>query len=200
MTTLPDIERIMSNARVHMPGVLDNALKLELFNVMDEFFSNTNCWQEDVTFKVRAGDDSYELDLEADAVPNRLMGVTNLNGIRVHATMQEPEIIVLGRAPDTDGELIATVALTVRATDNDDFPQCPSWVVRKYKDGLVAGLLGRMMSQPAKPYTSERLAIFHTRRFRGVMALARSEARHMNLYGAQRWAFPQNFAKGSGRF
>ena len=54
-----DLTRLMTNCRVHLPGALDTALQLELFNVLDDFFQSTNIWQEDITFQVTAGDTAY---------------------------------------------------------------------------------------------------------------------------------------------
>ena len=47
-----------------------------------------------------------------------------------------------------------------------------------------------MMSQAAKPYSSERLAVYHMRRFRSGIAAARTDAMRQNAYRGQAWRFP----------
>ena len=65
-------------------------------------------------------------------------------------------------------------------------------------DDVLSGLLGRMMSQPAKPYTNMQLSVYHMRRFRDGIARAKVEAMHQNVYRAQSWRFPQTFARRKG--
>jgi hypothetical protein len=71
-------------------------------------------------------------------------------------------------------------------------------VLQKYGVGIAAGVAGRMMSQPAKPYTNERMGIYNTREFKRTLAEARNEVARQNLQGGQRWRFPA-FASGSQR-
>ena len=44
MTCAPT-DRLLQTLKVHVPGVTDDMLNLELFNVMDEFFRRTSAWQ-----------------------------------------------------------------------------------------------------------------------------------------------------------
>ena len=73
----PDINRLMDNARVKLPGALDAALQMELFLVMKEFFDNTNIWEEEIPFSVTptnlfarwanaAGAETHEMDVGLD--------------------------------------------------------------------------------------------------------------------------------------
>jgi hypothetical protein len=189
------LDRILDNARIHLPSALDDALRLELFNVLDEFFRATSMWQEDVTFNVRPGVISYEIANFDPGQMIALMGIVNGDLLPISGTMREPGTIIVLNDPSKRETYTATVALTVvDPTDRDGNPECPEWILQKYFADVLEGLLGRMMAQPAKPYSSERLAIYHTRKFRNVMANARVEAWHHNLYGGQRWQFPQSFA------
>jgi hypothetical protein len=186
-----EIERLVKNVTIHVPGALEAVLKLELFNVLDEFFRDSLIWKEEVDFETEVDETFYYAVNSDPGTIISLVGVANENDAPVAATMQVPGEITLGTAPSVVETLTATVVLTtVDPVDGDGWPQMPEWILSKYRQGIAAGLLGRLMSQPAKPYTNERLSIYHYRRFRGAVALARAEAEHKNLHDGQAWRFP----------
>jgi hypothetical protein len=193
MSTLA-ITRLMSNARVHLPGALDTAIEQELFSVMDEFLQTSRIWREDIELTATADETEYEILSEEGGSIFALLALKNENDIPVAATMAVPGMIVLNAAPSSQATYTATVALTAVYPTSAELPDFPEWLIQSYGEVLVAGLIGRMMTQPAKPYFNERLAIFHGRRFRNGIARARLEAQRKNLHGAQAWSFPQSFA------
>lgn len=187
------LDRIMRGARMRLPGALDDAIKEELFLVLDEFLQRSTIWQEDVTFKVTSADTEYVVVPSAGTII-RLLQVINSDDTPVRATMQEPFTVVLREEPNAD-TFTAKVALTVvDPTTKDGNPEVPEWILTKYHGAILDGVIGRMMSQPAKPYTTERHAVYHTRRFRNGTASATAEAKRKNVHGGQAWAFPQQFA------
>lgn len=187
------LDRIMRGARMRLPGALDDAIKEELFLVLDEFLQRSTIWQEDITFKVTSADTEYVVVPSAGTII-RLLQVTNSDEVPVRATMQEPFTIVLKEEPNED-TFTAKVALTVvDPTTRDGNPEVPEWMLVKYHGIILDGVIGRMMTQPAKPYTTERHAVYHTRRFRNGIASATAEAKRKNVHGGQAWAFPQSFA------
>ncbi|HLL28969.1 MAG TPA: hypothetical protein VKT73_15135 [Xanthobacteraceae bacterium] len=197
MSTNPYVTRILDNLRVRLPGALDTALKLELFNVLNEFLKKSNAWQEDILVDVKPGVTDYPIE-PADGVINRVMQVVNSAGINVRATFAVPPDLILEVAPVQNDTLTVTVSLTVADTDRDEFPVFPDWMFSNYYDDFIDGALGRMMSQPAKPYSNERLSIYHLRRFHNAVARAKAEIQHGNLYSAQSWRYPA-FASGRQR-
>lgn len=190
-TESADFTRFMSNARMRLPGALDGAIQQEMFDVMKEFFDGTNIWREDVSFSTVVDQTEYEVDQTEASSINRLMWLLDTNDLIVNATMNEPGIIVLGTEPSIVETLTVTYALTVDdPVDSNSYPQFPAWVLKKYSIGLLDGVLGKMMTQPAKPYSNERLAIYHLKRFRDAVARARTESDRGQLNAAQRWRFP----------
>lgn len=190
-----DLTRLLNNARIHLPGATDTNIQLELFNVLNEFFQTSNIWQEKIGFTLVAGQTDYTIVQESPAAIVRLFGIVNADELPVFGTMTEPGEIVLNTAPGYAGVCTATVSLTVvDPLTREGNPQFPAWMLPKYGMGLLEGLLGRMMAQPAKPYTNERMAIFHIRKFTSVMSQASVDALHKNIHGAQAWRFPQSFA------
>lgn len=187
--------RLMDLLRVRLVSARDEILKMELFATLDEFFRVTNLWQEEVAFTVAVGTTLYEIESEeATAKIIRLLQVVNSDDSPVHATMQIPEELVFATEPSAIDTYTATVALTLaEPTTSDGYPRFPSWVLEKYLDNVMDGVLGRMMSQAAKPYSSERLAIYHLRRWRNAMAQATVDVQHKNLQGAQAWRYPKGW-------
>ena len=55
---------------------------------------------------------------------------------------------------------------------------------------LLDGLVGRMMSQPAKPYTNPALGLNHLRKFRNAISFAGTESVRRNVANSQAWRFP----------
>jgi hypothetical protein len=194
-----DLTRLMNNARIHVPGALDDSIKLELFNTLDDFLQRTNIWREDIDFVAAPGRTSYELIGTEPGYVVSLLCSVNSAGLPVAATMEIPGTLDLAADPSHREELTATVSYTVvDPTGSDDFPQMPEGILLKYGQWILAGVIGRMMSQPAKPYTNERMGIFNLRKYGVGVAHAISATRHKNVYGGQAWCFPR-FARGSQR-
>ena len=199
MTVTSEMTRLMNNVRLHAPGALDDVFRLELFNALNDFFTDTKVWQEDIDFDTVVDQRDYPIVENESATMITLMGVVNSEDIPVAAAMQTPGSVSLQTLPSDVQTLTATVALTVvDPVDTDEYPYVPEWLLKKYYATIFEGVVGLMMAQPAKPYTNERMAIYHTRKFRSGIAIARAEVRHQNLYGGQTWRFP-GFAHGSQR-
>jgi hypothetical protein len=196
----PEINRLIDNARIQLPGALDAAIYLELFTMMHEFFIVTNCWTEDINFDVIQTQARPEQDPEAfqyDIQPTmgtitRLVSVIDAKGHPVSCTMPMPGQIVLARSPDADQAYRAKVMLTVvDPASSEGIPLFPQWVIKSHFGGILDGLVGRMMMQPAKPYSSPSMAVPRLRRFTKTTSQAKVETTHGSVYGGQRWKFPR---------
>lgn len=191
-----NLSRLFDNLRIRLPGVIDDVLKLELFSVLNEFFQDTNAWYEDIPFAVTSGVTTYPITPSTPAKIVRLQGVVNSDEVSVHATMPGDDEITLRWAPTQADTYTARVTLTVNdPLTRDGYPEYPDWALSLYFDEIMDGVLGRAMSQAAKPYANERMAIYHMRRFRSGVARAKVEAQHQYLYRGQTWKFPQTFAR-----
>lgn len=196
-----EFDKLMDMARARLPGARDNIIQLEFVAVMAEFFQQTNCWREDVTFKVTPGKTVYDVFPTQVSTIVRLMEVTNSSGSRVSATMPEPGTIKLFNDPSQEDTYTATVALSVDdPVDRDGYPVFPNWFLKKYSYDLLDGLCARMMSQLAKPYSQPQLAAAHRRLFMSAMNVAKSEAMHEQAYQGQKWSFPQTFTRRKARW
>jgi hypothetical protein len=194
-----DTDRLMKNARIRLPGATDVAILNELYNVFNEFFQESGVWKEEIDFPVLSTDTTdttYTLTpASATTTIHRLDGVVNSDDITVGATMQIPGEVTLANPPGRDDTYTATVVLTVNGlVGATDYPEFPTWTLHRYEMGILDGLLGRMMSQPAKPFTNLQLGAYHQRKFRSAISIASSESLRKNLSNAQAWRFPRNFA------
>lgn len=199
-----DMNRLMDHAKIRLPGALDAALQMELFALMNEFFQSSNIWYEDIQFAVQPTTANYLDDPAAftyDVIPtqgaiSRLMGVVDSKGYPIKAFMPTIGQVVLEWSPNTADTYTARVALTVTdPVTRDGYPEFPDWIMNKYGNDILEGLLGRMMSQIAKPYSSATMAQYHMRNFKQAVAQAKVEASHQNVYRGQKWKFPQTFAR-----
>lgn len=193
-------ERILDNLRVRLPGAIDSAIKLELFNVLDELCRDARLWREKISLTVTAANITaekveYEVD-PSDGVIVGLMDLRNSDDIPVKGSMDIPGVLEFDEVPGTADTFEVTVALAPSdIRTSDDMPVIEDWIWEKHYQTIIAGVLSNMMAQAAKPYSNERLGVYHGRKFRGGVASARTEALHSHKYGGQTWRFP-HFARG----
>lgn len=199
-----DVTRLINNARIKLPGALDGTMKLEFFAVMNDFFQQTSIWTEDIVFTanpVSTAPYTNPNDYSYEVIPNggaiiRLMQVFNSQGSGQAATMDTPGIIVLRYSPNVTDTYTASVAKTVTdPVTSEGYPEFPAWVLNKYGNEILDGLLGRMMGQIAKPYSSPQMALYHIKSFKAGVQRASVESLHGNVYRGQSWTFPQTFAR-----
>jgi hypothetical protein len=203
--TAAPYNRILDSARVRLPGALDGAMQLELFNVLKEFTQRTNIWREEISFSAVAGETEYDLSSSTpSATINRLLGLRSASGAPISAYLETAGVSLatlrVRTAPSAPEDWVAHVALALSdPTDGSGLPRVPDWIAMKYQLGIIDGLLARMMSQPSKPYSSP-LADLHMRNFNKTVTLARSEAAHGNVHSGQAWRFPGSVRTRTQRY
>lgn len=187
-------DRLMMTIKPHLPGALESAIYLELFNVCHEFFDRSNVWQEAIEVTQKAGKKYIDILSSAGRI-NRLMGVTTLDKVPVRgAILLEPNLLRMPHEASYDTDLIVVVALTVSdPTSKEGLPVVPYDIVQRYTQELIHGICANMMIQPSKPYTNLALAGVHGVSFRSGAARAKIDNNIGNTYASQRWAYPQSF-------
>jgi hypothetical protein len=184
--------KLMGEAAVSLSGASDAELRVQLFNVLEEFFDGSNCWREAVSFVVIPNTLDYQLFVMSGRIL-RLWGVYDQNNVGQPAVM--PCIgTVRFLYPYSDTQPMTAVVVKTAADPLGCFPpNIPDWLLPMHGLGLLHGLLGNMMQQPGQSYSNPQLAIFHLQKFRDAIAHARVAAMKMNAVGAQSWVFPQQF-------
>lgn len=196
-----EFEQFLTNARTKLMGASDAGIRAEVYDVMKEFFTDSNAWREDIEFQAVAATTDYLLIPKANGQIIRLVGTWDDKGISVPSFMAEFGTLKLLHAPDSTpaakwfSRVVKTVTLP---TTRENVPIAPDWTLRVYSVTILDGLLGKMMLQEAKSYSNTSTGTYHLKRFRQGIKVARTEAEGANLVGAQSWAFPR-FAGGSQR-
>jgi hypothetical protein len=181
----------MDNLRIKLPAALDGVIQLELYNALDEFFRDSQTWVEEVPFTTELDVLDYELTPTGHARIHQLVGVTDEHYRMIGATMVLPGTVHLLSQHTAGNVLSAWLSLTpADPVSRTGYPFVPEWLLDRYRDTIEAGVMSKMMSQAAKPYSSERLAVYHMRRFRSGIAIARTDAMRQNAYRGQAWRYP----------
>jgi hypothetical protein len=186
-------DRLMNNLRVQLPGALDAAIQLELFNTVDEMCRTAIVWQDTLDVTLLLGQATY------DIAPDDTEIVT-LYSVE-HATLDTSDVLFddashtlsLSAVPtsaDVTTPLFLDVALTpsTEVADPNDYLPARLWTV--HHQALLDGVLSRMLMQPAKPYSNVTLGTYHAKRFRKFLALARADVEENNTFDGQNWCFP----------
>lgn len=212
------ITRIVDTARIHAPGAGDGVMRLEFFAMLKEFFQRSDSWRQSLTINVEPGCRDYDLVSADHGFINRLMFLgrmepeqanPDLSFHRPPPSARSGELVRPGafdavlrlhHMPQAVEPWVAEFSMTVcDPTDEDGIAEFPGWIAEKYQDGLVDGLLMKLMAHPAKPYSNKELAMYHGRKFNVCVGQARTDTRHGNTYGSQRWQYPQQFRSRTQR-
>mgnify|MGYP000317075415 FL=1 len=205
---LVDANRLMNNARVQLAGALDGAIWQEIFNVFSDFCNRTDLWYEDLALVLAAPPyargDTFALPAVTSARPNRLLYVLNPDNIARSMSMPTPGTLEFIDSADMAQTWTARVAFcpddpVPTSGTLTGIPQLPAWMLEKYHLGLLAGVVGTMMTHVGKPYTNPNMAKYHLTKYMNTVSEGKNDARRQNIYGVQRWNFPQDFATVSGR-
>lgn len=190
------MKRLLNNARVRLPGALDAAIRWEFYEAVNEFLQESNLWQQDIALPVTNATATYTLPAPP-LVPSdihRLWSIKGSDGLQRTGTMQVPGVLILDHIPQQADTYTVTVVTTVSdPTDTDANPELPAWILTKYGNDLAGGVIGRMMTQVAKPYSNPTMAVYYLKRFQSAISKAGVESRHQNIFGGQRWRFPGGF-------
>jgi hypothetical protein len=185
-------DRLFNHAKAYLPGAGEDMLKYELFAMLDEFFIDTGIWRETISVGVTTDGYLYEIEPDtASAKIVRLHSVTH-DGSPVRAALTGSTELTFFTAPTAayTYEVILIVSVGDPVSSSTGMPEVPEWIYERYFNTLLAGLISKMMGQPAKPYSNEAQSIIWGRKFRSGMNAARRDANVMHLNDGQRWRFP----------
>jgi hypothetical protein len=190
--------KLMGQAKVYLMGASDRQLKVMLFDVLNEFFDQSNCWVEAVPFTVIPETLEYKLYVTQGRIV-RLDGVIDQHGSKQQAVM--PDIsTVRFLYPYTQAQpMTAYVVKTVTDPLLCFPPNIPDWILPKYSQVILHGLVGNMMMLPAQSYTNPEMAKFYLAKFNDGTTGAYVAFSKANTVGAQAWAFPQSHRSSSQR-
>lgn len=197
--------RLYNDLKVSIPGATDAVLQQELFRCAKEFFTETNIWTEEIDMPVVPGTLSYTLTAPAKGAIKRLLLLYNPaqifpykswvnNGIQ----MQVPGVVTLTYSPNQAETWKAVVAKynsdPTNSANYPDIDTASQWIVDDYRDAFYYGTLSYIQFQPSKPYTNLKQAAANRQMYISKRGQARTDALKANIFGGQRWVFPQGYA------
>lgn len=200
-----DIRTVMNQCRVELTGVSDALLRSVMYEVMDEFFRDTQSWKEAIPFNVTpltatpSSPQAWDLALSYPIAPSEgqiiaLDGVQHSNGTFTAALMPQVGVVRLQNAPNTADTYTACVTKNVcLPLDREGFPIGPDWVLSRWHLAIKVGIMGNLMNQKNKSYSDDKGALYNLTKFRQFIANVRSAVLRGNTKGAQAWRFPQSF-------
>jgi hypothetical protein len=194
---------LLNLASARLPGALMGVIQLELEALLKDFLEMTNVLVDTVAVPVVPSKTSYPV-MSFLGVVNRLMTVLDNNNNPLNASLVVPNSasvdfsVSLQYAPSQAATYTAYVAV-LPDPGTPIVDAVPDWIWTKYRNGLMDGLLARMMIQPAKPYSNAQLAAVHEKLFRKVQNQARNDMLRQYKFRGQGWIFPQAFAASSQR-
>ncbi len=187
------VARFLIAAARMLPGVNDDVIRFEAFNVFNDFFNDSSSWLEALTFNVLPNVVVYDI-VPTQGQVIRLAGVVDSHGTPQPAMMPNFGQVVLSRIPSVTDTFTAAAVLNVtQPTNKDDMPIIPDWALSIYGTGISAGLLGRMMLQTNKSYSDPKLGMFNLKVFNDTIIRARVATMRNNTFGTQDWYYPQAF-------
>lgn len=199
-----DLERMFALADIELVGASRAGLKAVLYDVLDEFVSDSNCWNELIPLTISQGSMQYTITPSQGGAVLRLVAVIDQNCVGYPAflpTFQPPSAILQLVWPQNTSIPVTVIVIKklILPTNKHDVPDAPDWLLPIYERQVLDGLLGRMMLQPNKSYSSKDGAQYHLKRFRDGIAVAKTAVMRSNLFGGQSWRYPRNFRTQSQR-
>ena len=185
--------KLFGKAQVALQGASDIALQVQLFDVLEDFFDNSNCWQEAIPVSVIPNTLIYQIYPLQEGRILRLNGVLDQNNMQQQAIMPVAGTLQFLYPYNSIQTMTAIVVKTVTDPLCCFPPGIPEWLLPAFGRGIYHGLVGAMFLQPGQSYSNPQMANYHTQKFRDAWAHARVSIMKANTVGAQNWAFPQQF-------
>ncbi len=194
-----DWDQLLIQATVRLVGVSQKGLKAEMYDVLSEFFNDSSCWTQVVEVNAVTTSREYPLQVNEGQII-RMVVTTAADGHVVPSIMPDVGTLILGNFPGSDETLYTEVVTNVSLpTQKDQMPIAPDWVLPIWHVGILDGLLGKMLSQPAKSFSNLQSGAYHLKRFRDAIARARVSKLRANTNGTQAWRYPQSFRTSGQR-
>lgn len=198
-------DHLYNDIKIAVPAVTDALLKQVLFQVIKDFTDKTNIWTEEVPIAVEPNTLDYPFTVADKGTPNRLLLLfdplqkdPDPKWVQGNVNMQLPGTIHLAYSPSTATTWTAAVAKTpVDPPTVDKYPDLGVgglWFVDKYREALTNGVMGKLMLLPAKSFSNPANAKWFWQSYIAERSKARGDMIKANVYGGQRWMYPQGWA------
>ena len=191
-----------------LPGATKTLVEEEIKKTVDLFCRNSAAYRRMVYgYHVTAGDREVTLQID-DGTVDKVCQVLRIYYERRQLTQyshvpweistdvprgytvkpQTTDVILLSTIPSRDltDVLDAWVALVPLDIENND----NQLLEQDFFEAIFDGALGRMYAQNNKPYSDQKLGVYHLSRYRNELRKARDMANRGFTGNAQNWTFP----------
>jgi hypothetical protein len=199
-----DLDRLMNECEVQLPGATRAGIRGVMFNVIDEFLTDSNTWMEMIPVSIGPSTQQYTVTPAQGGQIKRLSQIIDMNGVvypSIIIDLQPPAATLWLTWPQNqpvaaNAQVFKSIILP---NQHDQVPDAPIWLIPQYERFIEAGIVGRMQMHKAKSYSDAGNGPINVRRLRDGIAMARTQALRAYLYGGQAWRFPRNFRTNSQR-
>jgi hypothetical protein len=165
------LERIYDALQSILPGALMPMIQLAVWDAVEEFCVRSTFWRDQVNWSMEPGDNQYDLNPLTQEI--RVAWVLNTTGLVWFKITPTAILTDLG---DTSQLRMGTAWVVLKPSGLGAI--LPPWL-DDWSEAIRDGAICRLCSQPARPYSEPKLALYHSARFRSQIQLARVEAQRM---------------------
>ncbi|MDO6385581.1 hypothetical protein [Uliginosibacterium sp. 31-12] len=182
----------LNDVMPEVPGALLPVVEHAIRRAAQEFFARSKVWKTDRTITPQAGVPEYSLSPSIDMTPVQIMSAGRLDIYMTDEDMQRcfgtdwrtqtgdpkdllqlsPASVRLFPIPSEDG---APITVSVAVIPSDSATGIPDEYAVRYRDGIAAGALARLMKSAKKPYTDEAKAAMYQGQFEAAIGQAISD-------------------------
>lgn len=186
------IQNIIDRARFELPGATDATINVALFDAFDEWARRTDANRFVAEIPLIAGIQTYTITFTNTLVV-RVWSIAHRDMTVYGYYDADDGKLVLTRVPTADDvadPLMLEVSMAAKPGVDDPDLWMSELLWGRYRSVLLDGVIAKMASQVAKPYSNQTKAMFHGRRFHNGMAATKAQSDTGNAAMGQAWSFP----------
>jgi hypothetical protein len=187
-------------------GLLRKVAARECRLAARDFFAHSYAWKEVIEGVATVDGQAQYVPMPADAVNSEVFAIIDVEygDTPLSRLPQRPIGEVLTGTPAAwyspvpgqcalwpvpDATATDTLRFTVALIPKADTANLPDFTYQRYYDAILDGALSRIYLHPNRPYTDDKRASYHARRFRQSIAMASAEAK-TGTNNSHSWRFP----------
>lgn len=186
----PELERLYDNVQSTVPAVLLPVVKMVAWNTIEDFYWRSTWRREWLDWSMP--DKVVCIDFNPFDENWVVCWILEVCGLS-HYVVRPPALLVDAQRPPVTGERKGQVLVALKPVSLDT--EFDPYLFSVWFETIFDGVLHRLYTQPAKPYSSPPLAQFHGQRYRSGVQRARIVAGKEYTNGPGRWGYPY-FAQG----
>ena len=197
--------RLWATAMSRLPGIGEDALKLEIAGALQEFLRTTHVWQEQVEYNVVEGQTTYDIapqsscadvtyiiNVEVDGRPYGAIGPNTFDRNNLYGgyRVRDPSYREIDLVPTPTATKPKALKVSLGLSLKPESLDLPNSLIDHHFDHILDGILERAYAHPSKPYTNQEKQVYHHRRFRAAITRTRRIVNGGGTKASPPWNFP----------